>query len=93
MLIKYVKDNRGQRIGVVVAIDKDRIGWSKCNFSKGDKFDKKRGRYIAEKRAGKYIYDDDFYFFTNHKIPNILHGDILEMVDRAENYFWKDKVE
>ena len=56
MLVKYVKDKRGQRVGVVVAIAKDRIGWSKCNFSRGDKFNKEWGKMIAKKRAAKYVY-------------------------------------
>ena len=92
MLVKYVRDKKGQRIGVVVAIDKDKIGWSKCNFSKGDKFDKKRGRYIAEKRAEKYIYTWP-RFLGVHRVPRVLHEDFLNMVERADNYFWKDKGE
>jgi len=60
MLIKYVRDKNHRRIGVVVAIDKNRIGWSKCNFSMGDKFNKDRGKFIAKKRAEKYIYDETY---------------------------------
>lgn len=56
MLLKYVKNRKGQRIGVVLAIGKDKIGWSKCNFSMGDKFDREKGRDIALGRAEKYNY-------------------------------------
>ncbi len=30
MLVEYVKNKQGHRVGVVVAISKDRIGWSRC---------------------------------------------------------------
>ena len=56
MLVKYVKNSKGQRVGVVVAIDRDKVGWSKCNFSMGDKFNRDRGKFIAIKRAEKYNY-------------------------------------
>ena len=66
MLVKYVKDKRGQRVGVVVAIAKDRIGWSKCNFSKGDQFNKEWGKMIAKRRAEKHVYTPEVVTSTSH---------------------------
>ena len=50
MLVEYVKNERGQNIGVVVAVDKDIVGWSQCNIKK-DTFDKARAILIAEARC------------------------------------------
>ena len=98
MLVKYVKNKRGQRIGVVVAIARDRIGWSKCNFAKGDKFDRDRGKMIASKRAEKYQFqeiqvnkillfrgDDDKLSYNI--LPHPVLPDFIDMVGRAKNYF------
>lgn len=98
MLVKYVRNKKGQRVGVVVAIDKNRIGWSKCNFSKGDRFDRERGKFIAQKRAEKYVYDPTYRtkkagelywqdFLDYHHITQCVRPDFLEMVDRASHYF------
>ena len=98
MLIKYVRNKQKQRIGVVVAIDKNRVGWSKCNFSMGDKFDRKRGKYIAKKRAEKYVFDPNWRckefgsticqdFFDDRHIPQCVHSDFLDMAERANRYF------
>ena len=99
MLVKYVRNKSGQRIGVVVAVDKNRIGWSKCNFSKGDKFDKERGKYIALKRAEKYkfqstLFNKHLIVFKNNngqilhnRLPHPICPSFLEMVERAQYYF------
>ena len=50
MLVEYVKNKKGQKIGVVVAVDRDIVGWSQCNIKK-DTFDKTRAILIAEARC------------------------------------------
>jgi len=97
MLIKYVRDKNRNLVGVVVAIGRDQIGWSKCNFKKGDRFNKDLGKQIAIARAKKYKYYDDqrysyggvyiLYFFDEHKGAKIVKKDFLEMVRRARFYF------
>jgi hypothetical protein len=55
MLKQFIRDDMGQRIGVVVAITNHdggyNIGWSVCN--KKDKFDNEFGTMIAIARAEK----------------------------------------
>jgi len=50
-LMQYVKNNKHQKIGVIVAVSPDQVGWSKCHTSIGDKFVKGTGIRIALKRA------------------------------------------
>lgn len=50
MLIQHVKNNKGQKIGTVVALGPNKLGWSKCN-TKLDRFDKAKGVDIAKVRA------------------------------------------
>ena len=94
MLIQYVKTGKGKRVGVVVALSSNKIGYSLCHES--DKFDKSRGKFIAEKRAesGK-----DFIV----KLSEIIHQrylrqkmtsnvcrmllPIIDMENRAGRYF------
>jgi len=78
MLVKYVKNNRGNLIGVVVATDKHNIGWSLCN--KRDRFNKDFGRYIAIGRAEMDSTVD---------IPHSIINEYIEMKNRALRYFKK----
>jgi len=48
-IVQYIRDGRNRRIGAVVAIDAERVGWSVCN--KKDVFDKNRAVQIATGRA------------------------------------------
>ena len=77
MLVKYVRDDKNHRIGVVVAMNKTQIGWSRCN--KKDKFDKLRGLGIAINRA------------QHHKPTKSSHSGMVlpvaEMQDRAQRYY------
>jgi len=60
MLIKYIREKadkgKGKPIGVIVALDKNKIGWSLC--SKKDSWSKDLGIKIAKGRAekGKEVY-------------------------------------
>ena len=60
MIVQYVRNEKKQPIGVVVAKDKDKIGWSLWNnkkiyitnnFAICDKWDKNFGKNLAMKRA------------------------------------------
>lgn len=75
----------GRRVGVLVAVpykdDKVRIGWSLCNHSAGDKFNKQFGYNIAVNRA-----------ITGSKTPiaKSLIGQAEKFVKRVSSYY-KDK--
>lgn len=54
MLIEYVRNKKREKIGVLVALPSKNgfsIGWSKCNTSKNDKFDRDLGLILAIGRA------------------------------------------
>jgi len=100
MLFKYVRGKNNQRVGVVVALSRHQLGWSKCNFKMGDKFDQKRCMDIAIERAKREKYsltnlNSDFTFgnisddHNNHYviIPFSVREDYENMVHRAKNYF------
>lgn len=48
-IVQYIRNGRNERIGAVVAIDAERVGWSVCN--KKDVFNKNRALKIAIGRA------------------------------------------
>jgi hypothetical protein len=50
MICKYVRDSKGNRCGVVVAIGPGCVGWSLCHTDK-DKFSREIGKIIAAGRA------------------------------------------
>lgn len=86
-LITYVKNKRGEKIGLILATsffaspnDSDqkevRLGWSMC--CKKDRFDKERALQIARGRvvAG-----------TDKNVPHTLKPEFFKMVKRSERYF------
>lgn len=87
----------GKPVGCVVAVDKDKIGYSICS-PKEKKFDKKLAREIAMSRANK-VTDECVYespvpvrMIINHEddlvdIDNSLEDAINNIVDRANRYF------
>lgn len=84
-IIKYVKNKKGQPIGVVLATktfdNQFSVGWSLCkiNGHNADKFDKKFGVQIAAARA-KAGYD-------LKKIPHTIFNHWAEMTHRGAKYF------
>jgi len=86
MLVKYLRNKSGKMVGVVVAIDKDKVGMSLC--SPKDVFNKEFGKMVAVGRAK--------LGFPRH-VPNIpnrkdidseqLISEFDSMEDRAERYF------
>lgn len=88
-IFEYVYDNRNQPVGVVAAVVNPAepkhvfIGWSRCNRSAGDKFDKSRGLQIALDRA--------LVRGGNTVVPDSLAERVEHMKRRAQKYF-KDRV-
>jgi hypothetical protein len=78
MLVSYVKDNKGHRIGCVVAIEKGMIGYSLC--CKRDKFSKELGLQIATQRAK---------LNRINAIPHSIQDDYNKMYRRSILYFKK----
>ena len=75
--MQYVYNKKNQRVGVVVAVGKDRIGWSRCNLGK-ERFDRVRGIDIACGRAvvGSAV-----------PVPHDIRGTMAFMAERANRYF------
>ena len=90
-VIDYKMDNRcgariietgGDPIGVIVAIDKNKVGWSLC--SPRDKFNKERGKMVAQRRAEAYGTDSQKVF---ENAPYSIILDIQKMYERSQKYF------
>ena len=85
ILIEYKKHSEN-KIGVMVAIDSDTIGWSLCK--KEDIFDKKVGLNIAIGRA-MYVSDlskeEKNIYYQN--IPSSLKELFKKMTYRSHSYF------
>lgn len=64
MIVQYVRDQERKPFGCLVAIDKNKIGWSLCN-TKLDTFSKDFGKQIAIRRAEK---EPHFKSFIRHRI-------------------------
>lgn len=85
-LIEYVRNDKGNPIGVVVAsLTNDKkigIGWSKVNIKAGDVYKKERALQIARDRINKGI---------GHLviIPFAVRPIFKKMVNRSEKYFRK----
>lgn len=91
-ILKYIHDPRNTaRVGVVVATkltsdpSKVGIGWSFTATSKGDRFDRSKGKMIALNRANNG---------TGPKvtIPRLVQNEMLEMRSRAVRYFKQSEV-
>lgn len=84
-IYEYVYDNRNQPVGVVAAVISPDdptsvyIGWSRCNRSAGDRFDKSRGVQIALDRA--------LTKGGNTPVPDSLTERVDHMKRRAQKYF------
>lgn len=84
----YVYNSKRHPVGVLAAqpsmadANEVIIGWSKCNTSAGDRFDKKRGVEIAYERSAARS--------TQH-IPDSMLDQYNQFVSRSRRYF-RDKV-
>jgi len=61
MLVQYIRKENRQPYGCLVALEKDRIGWSLCHPK--DTFSKDLGRRIAIERAKK---EPHYVSFNRH---------------------------
>ena len=78
MLVEYVRNNKNQPIGVVVAVGKDQVGWSEKHSK--DKWNKELGIKIAYGRA----------IVGSQKGPlkqKVFLPYLKKMYDRANRYF------
>jgi hypothetical protein len=82
MIHQYIKNQSGQLIVGVVALDKNRVGWSKC--MKSDVFNKDRALMIAVGRASiNPIENAD----STNNIPHSLKPFVVSMLERSQRYF------
>lgn len=89
ILIKYYRVNNKLK-GVVVALDKDIVGWSMCHPR--DTFNKTRGLNIAISRAS-YLYQklgSKGIMYHYSKVPKSLELDVDNMRTRSCKYFKDD---
>ena len=77
MLVKYVRNTNGHKVGVVVATAKNEIGWSLCNHK--DQWDNETGIMIAVARAKQV------------EIPSSVKTCVDDMEKRAIRYFKKER--
>lgn len=94
-LVKYIRDNKGRRRGVVTAVNKNfdkgeskiYIGWSLYNKNKERvPFDKD----MALAHALRHSYDVDIYKskgYIETEVPHTLKNEVRYMIERAERYF------
>ena len=86
MLIRYVRNDNHQKIGVVVAIGNGKIGWSSCyqgddwdeQAPEADKFDRVLGLRIALGRAIKG---------SRRRIPDVLLRTVVDSYRAAEAFY------
>ena len=82
MIFEYVRDTNRRKIGILVALNKNQIGWSKCNIKK-DRFDKEMGLKIAIGRANKA----PLFLMENYELPRDIHYNIRPFINRVCRYF------
>ena len=75
MLLEYIRNRKGEKIGVVVALNKWSVGYSLCK--KGDRFDKQLGLEIAVGRAE----------YSTTLVPRTVKHIFEKMAIRANRYF------
>ena len=84
----YVYNSKRHPVGVLAAQPSEAnpreviIGWSKCNASAGDRFDRKRGVAIAYERSATGSMQD---------IPESMSNQYEQFNERARRYF-SDKI-
>ena len=74
MLVKYVRNKKKKKIGVLVATGRDQVGWSLCR--KTEKFDSNKGIDIAMIRTK-----------SDEKPASSISKEYDKMVERAERYY------
>jgi len=102
MLVKYIKDGKrkhNRSYAVVVAVDRNKVGWSQVNetdlynyisgelIHKKDFFDKEKGLKIARARAYECIDNGQYGAGSHVKVPHDLIPHLNEMMERSRRYF------
>lgn len=82
MLVKYLRNVKGEKVGAVVAIDRHYVGWSVCR--KGEKFNQEHALDIAKVRAGLPL--GNLNMPNRRDIPTLVQ-DVNTMVSRSVRYF------
>lgn len=88
---KYIRDRKGQLVGVLVAAenqDNYAIGFSLCAKSRGDRFDKDLGTSIAHRRA-LMLLEEGF----SKEIPQSIENDFNKFSEECIRYYKGDKEE
>jgi hypothetical protein len=107
MLVKYIRDFKGKPVGMVVALDRDMIGYSYCNVLDRKNWSRKIAKKIAITRAVEgYVHWIQHYqevvarrektgsdiMQTTCYLTWIM-AEMEEMKDRAERYFKKGAID
>lgn len=77
VLIQYKRRKNGHPMGVVVAIDANKIGWSMCH--KDDKWDREKALHIATSRAISST--------SLTKVPHTMRELVNKMTEKSKIYF------
>lgn len=93
MIVQYIRDEKRNPFGVVVATSPNNIGYSICNPK--DHFTKKKAKAVALTRAQSMSLQETIRFATEH-IPASRYEPFEfvweKMKTRAVNYFKSVKV-
>lgn len=85
--IRRNKDGKKMKVGVILGLnDKGviKIGWSKCNFKDGDKFDPIKGVVIAKQRAKGTLFIEDA---VDTPTPSCIRHQVRQFGARCVRYF------
>lgn len=100
-IFQYIRGKDGNLRGVVVALDRDHIGFSLCHpktsNSRGDRFNKCKGLMIATKRAMNcsIVFQDELDYDIRSRLPkfnnrdefNNFYNTVESVIKRAIKYY------
>ena len=81
MLIEYVTNEDGERIGLMIAFSPDVVTYSLC--AESDRFNKADAKQFAWERLLDYYADDDFNLRNPFDVPYNIHK-ALEAMQKYE---------
>ena len=82
ILTKYIRDNKNQVIGAVVAVDKNKVGW--CLVHPKD-----RNTFYSKRDVKQMALERAFCGFDT-EIPKSLLYEYYQMLNRSVKYFTND---
>lgn len=92
ILKSYIRDERNQPIGIVVAIGRNQVAMSMCATNKGDTFSKKIGYDIALGRAVTKKWDNSLIQDQLQELVELDHELFFMDPDHVSDKEWKKKV-